>query len=278
MRRKVISAIILMLGMGIATSAARAETLTIVTEGAFRPWNFTEADGSLSGYEVDLAQDLCARIQATCTVVAQDFSASIPGLLARKFDIIMTAMLITPKREEAIAFSRPYGRTPQLFAVRKDGELTALGHTGELFSLDDEAASAAAIAELGKELAGKTVGVQGAASQSAFLAKYFGDKVTVREYKTTEEHNADLVAGRVDAVMAAMSNLSDFVTKEHPDELTFAGPRFVGGVLGKGVGAGFRKEDEKLRARYDEALQAAVADGTVARLSNKWFGFDMMMK
>lgn len=272
--RKILLAAILALNI----TAAKAETLTIVTEGAFKPWNFSEADGTLAGYEIDLAWDLCARMKATCTIVAQDFSASIPGLLAKKFDIIMTAMLITPKREEAIAFSRPYGRTPQLFAVRKDGDLTKLDHSGELFSLDDEAASSPAIAKLGEELAGKTIGVQGAASQSAFLTKYFGDKVTVREYKTTEEHNADLVAGRVDAVMAALSNLSDFVTKEHADELTFAGPRFVGGVLGKGVGAGFRKEDTALKAKFEEALAAAVADGTVAKLSVKWFGFDMLIK
>jgi len=88
---------------------ARAEgkqwtTIRIATEGAFRPWNFTEPDGRLNGFEIDLYKDLCARMKVTCEMSAQSFDGIIPALNAGKFDAIMAGMSATAKREEVIAF------------------------------------------------------------------------------------------------------------------------------------------------------------------------------
>ena len=94
--------------------------ITIATEGAFRPYNFTKPDGSLDGYEVDLYKDLCARMKVECTMVAQPFDSIIPALNAGKFDAIMAGLTATPKREETISFSVSYGLTPQTFATLKD--------------------------------------------------------------------------------------------------------------------------------------------------------------
>src|SRR5262245_21277693 len=94
-------------------------TITIATEGAYAPWNFTGPDGKPAGFESDLANDLCARMKVRCTIVLQDWEGLIPALNVGKFDVIMASMFITDKRLEVINFSRPYAIDPSIFAVSK---------------------------------------------------------------------------------------------------------------------------------------------------------------
>ena len=111
-------------------------SIKIATEGAYKPWNFTDASGKLIGFEVDLAEDLCKRMKAKCEIVAQAFDGMIPALNTGKYDAIMAGMNITDKRKEAIAFTEPYGRTPSAFAVLKSGPLTKLPEAGKVYSLN----------------------------------------------------------------------------------------------------------------------------------------------
>lgn len=250
--------------------------VTIATEGAFAPWNFTAADGSLDGFEVDLYQDICARMAVQCTLVAQNWDGIIPGLLAGKYDAIMAGMSATAKREEVIAFSQSYGSTGQSFGVMKDGPLADLPMQGELFSLVNNPEGAAqAVEALRPLLEGKVIGVQGSSIGAKFIEQSFGDIAEIREYKSTEQHDLDLKSGRVDVVMASPAYLMT-AEKSDPDSgMTMAGPRFQGGILGRGSAVGLRKEDTELKDMFDKALTAAKADGTMKKLSEKWFGFDV---
>ncbi len=260
---------------------ARAENkkwteVRIATEGAYKPYNFTNPDGSLDGFEIELAKLLCAHMKVTCTMGVQQFDGMIPALEAGKFDAIMAGMSATPKREEVIAFSTSYASTGQGFATEKGSPLEKLGKTGEVFSLDsDEAGAIKALDALRPELQGKIVGAQGSTIGSAFLDKYLKGVVEVREYKTTEQHDLDLIAGRVDLVMASMSYLTAAVAKPQNADMVIVGPRFQGGLLGRGSSVGLRKSDPELKAMFDDAIAAAKADGTIVRLSKKWFGFDV---
>lgn len=250
--------------------------ITIATEGAFAPWNFTNADGSLDGYEVDLYKDLCARMQVECTLVAQNWDGIIPGLLAGKYDAIMAGMSATAKREEVISFSQPYGSTGQTFGVLKDGPLADLPLKGELFNLASNPEGAdAAVEEIRPMLKGKTIGVQSSAISARFMQEKFGDDITIREYKATEQHDLDLLAGRIDAVMASPAYLMTTIEEPANAGMMMAGPRFQGGILGRGSSVGIRKDDDELRDMFNEALSAAKADGTTKELSEKWFGFDV---
>src|SRR3712207_6621745 len=80
---------IALLGSALAFSSAAAQqrTLKIATEGAYAPWNMTAAGGKLEGFEIDLANDLCARMKVTCEVVSQDWAGIIPALQAKKYEI-----------------------------------------------------------------------------------------------------------------------------------------------------------------------------------------------
>jgi octopine/nopaline transport system substrate-binding protein len=270
------------LGLAALAAQARAQAPTTVrfaTEGAFRPWNWTEPDGTLAGYEMELYKDLCARAKLECTMQAQAFDGMIPALNAGKFDAIMAGMSATPKREEVILFTISYGSTGQSFATLKSSPVTDLPEKGNLYSLaSEEAGAIAALEKLKPRLQGKIVGVQGSSIAAAFLDKYLKGVVEVREYKTTEQHDLDLLAGRVDLIMASMAYLSTAAARPGNEEMTIVGPRFQGGILGRGSSIGLRKSDTELKAKLDSAIRAAVADGTIKRLSDKYFGYDVTPK
>jgi len=261
--------------MHTALAEDAPKSITIATEGAYAPWNFTNADGKLDGLEIELANNLCERMKVKCTIIAQDWDGLIPSLKVGKFDVIMAGMFITPKRLETIDFTQPYAVDPGGFAVAKDSELGKLGISAEKFNLDDEAASKAEIEKLKPLLKGKVVGVQAATMMLDFVKKYFGDTVEIREYKTTEQHDLDLAAGRVDALFAQRTALAATLSKPEFADYTLAGPGFVGGLFGRGTGAGLRKEDTKLKEMLNAAIDGAIADGTIKRISEKWVKTDV---
>jgi octopine/nopaline transport system substrate-binding protein len=273
--------ILCFLTLAVASGAAHADDkkwthVTIATEGEFRPWNFTKADGTLDGYEIDLIKYLCAHMKVECTTVVQSFDGMIPALSAGKFDAIISGMSATPKREEVIAFSDSYGTTGQTFATLKSGDLAQLPLKGEVFSLaSNEAGAAGAIKKLVPMLQGKTIGVQGSSIGAAFLDKYLKGIATIQEYKTTEQHDLDLKAGRVDLIMASTAYLSTAAAKPGNEDMVLTGPRFQGGLLGRGSSVGLRKGDTELKVLFNDAIASAKADGTIKTLSDKWFGFDV---
>jgi len=264
-----------MLAMSGMAQAKDYSKITIATEGAYPPYNMHAPDGKLIGFEIDLGNNLCERMKITCTWVAQDFDSMIPALNAGKFDAVMDGMSITPAREKVIAFTQPYTQSPTTFLVEKDSPLAKMPDTGERVSLDDKAATDKAIAAITPALKGKTVGAQVATIQANFLKTYLANVVTIRTYKTTEEHDLDLSAGRIDAALASVSYFISTLAKPGGDKFTEVGPLFVGGLLGKGTGVGIRKADAELVDMFNKALSAAKEDGTLKALSLKWFKVDI---
>ncbi len=218
--------------VGLLAVTAQAEEkkrskITIATEGAFPPYNLTKPDGTLDGYEIELSKYLCEHMKVECTIVPQAFDGMIPALNAGKFDAIMAGMSATEKRKEVIDFSMSYGSTGQAFATLKGSDLEALPMKGELFSLaSNEAGARKAAEELKPLIEGKTIGVQSASIAARFIDEYLKDAVEVREYKTTEQHDLDLIAGRVDLVMASMGYLKTAVEKPANSDMVIVGPRF----------------------------------------------------
>ena len=158
-----------LLGTPAAPAGAQEPALRIATEGAYPPWNFTAPDGKLDGFEVDLAQDLCRRMQARCNIVQQDFDGMIPALHSGKFDAIMAGMSITEQRQQAIAFSRPYVALGNGIVVEKGTDLArALGSVQRLSLDDGSEATKQGIARIQAALKGKAVGVQGSTTHAAF--------------------------------------------------------------------------------------------------------------
>jgi len=263
-------------GLLVATNVAAQDwsTIRVASEGAYAPWNFTNAQGELDGFEIELMRDLCARMDAECELVAQAWDGMIPALLGGRYDAIMAGMSITEERREVIAFSRPYATTPAIFVAPVDSALAAADLPETRVDLAEVSAEEQAlIDELRGLVDGLTVGVQTATIHENFLRESMGD-ITIRTYDTQENLDLDLQAGRIDVALADQSGWQPLLEGEAGDDFTRVGPGFSGGVFGEGVGVGLRHEDEALKAKFDAAIQSALEDGTVSELAIKWFGFD----
>ncbi|MCC7045828.1 MAG: transporter substrate-binding domain-containing protein [Alphaproteobacteria bacterium] len=277
MLRRLLAATACVAALAVAGTAEAKDwsKIKIATEGAYAPWNFTNSAGKLEGFEVDLANDLCKRMKATCEIVAQDWDGIIPALQAGKYDAIIAGMSITAKRKEVINFSAPYASTPAALAVLKTSPLAKIP-VDKNYDLDKNKAEAEKqIATLKAALKGKALGAQVSTTHMNFLETYFKDVADVRSYKTTEQHDLDLTAGRIEGAYASIGYWKPMLGKPEGKDLVVVGPTFTGGVFGAGVGAGLRKADDDLRKLFDDAIAAAAADGTIKKLSVQWFGFDI---
>ncbi|MCP3461049.1 transporter substrate-binding domain-containing protein [Bradyrhizobium sp. CCGUVB23] len=248
----------------------------IVTEGGFLPWNYTKPDGTLAGFEIELANDLCRRMQVKCTITAQSFDSLIPALNAGKFDAIIDDVAITAKREEVIAFSRPYASLCYTFATSSDSDLASkLQADDRIIPLANEAAVASALEPLKTAFKDKTLGTLSAGTSVAFVEAYLKGVAQTRQYKTPEARDLDLVSGRVDVIVGSKDALLAASAQQGKDSMKIVGPCFQGGVVGKGAGIGLRKQDADLKAMFDKAIAEALEDGTIKKLSMPIFGMDV---
>lgn len=251
----------LFLSLGLIAATAPAalaqdlpDTLTIGTEGAYPPFNYLDSEGNPQGFEIDLANEMCNRLEIECNWILQDWDGIIPGLLAQKYDAIIASLYITDERKEKIAFSDKYYKVPARFVVPKNSD----------FEISPEG------------LAGKVVGTQRATSFERFMKDNMPN-VELRVYATMDEAYLDLPAGRVDAIMGDVVALSEgFLKKPGGDAFEFRGPEFTGAKwFGYGAGVGVRKEESHIADAFSKAIKELRADGTYQKFSEKWFGFDV---
>ena len=252
---------------------AYSDKIKIGTEGAYPPWNAKDASGNLIGFEVDLAKELCAIMKHECTIVEQDWDGMIPGLIMRKFDAIMAGMSITDERMKTINFSQGYADEVASLAVMKGSSLEGMD-TPESINLSK--GNNKVLKTLTAALAGKTVGVQTATIHQNFLESGDVGKINIRTYKTQDEVNLDLAAGRIDVALAAAVAFTDYAEKSGKP-VVLVGPTFAGGAFGNGVGVGIRKDDTALLKDFNKAIKKASKSGKISELAIKWFGFDASM-
>ena len=264
--------------------SANADKIRIGTEGAYPPWNSKDASGALIGFEVELANELCAIMKHECTIVEQDWDGMIPALVMRKFDAIMAGMSITDERMKTINFSQGYADEVASLAVMKGSNLEGMD-TPEGINLSLGGSDVKkALKTLTGALSGKTVCVQTATIHQNFLESGDVGKIDIRTYKTQDEVNLDLSAGRCDAALAAAVAFTDYAEKSG-DAVVLVGPTFSGGAFGNGVGVGIRKggsdtigkRDAKLLKDFNKAINTARKKGIISKLAVKWFGFDASM-
>lgn len=252
------------------------KSVTIALEGGYAPWNLTLPGGKLGGFEPELVANLCERIKLQCNLVAQDFDGMIPGLQAGKFDVLMDAISITPEREKILALSRPYASTPATFAVTDVKVLPKATPTAGIVKLSgDPKTDQPTVDALRKQLKGKTIGIQSGTVYTKFINDSFKDIASIRVYKTSPERDLDLANGRIDASFDDVTYYAATIDKKEAASVTMAGPKIGGPIWGPGEGLAFRKQDLDLKAKFDTAIGAALADGTVKKLSEKWFKTDV---
>jgi octopine/nopaline transport system substrate-binding protein len=278
MMKKSFLTLITFLLMTISVSyAGDWSKIKIGTEGAYPPWNGTNAAGELEGAEIDLALDLCARMNAECELVAQDWDGIIPALQNGKYDAIIAGMSITVERMEVINFSQGYANEPASFSVLKSSKLAALKSGGKVNMDALNSASTALLESLKSTLKGSVVGVQGSTTHENFVKQVLGDSVTMKSYDTQENLELDLSVGRIDAALSDQGSMEKFMESDKGKNIAFIGPGLGGGSFGGGVGVGLRKADTDLLKMFNKAIDEARADGSLAKHFSKWFGKDISM-
>jgi len=269
----------------LLSTSVLADKIKIGTEGAYPPWNAKDESGKLIGFEIELANFLCIYMKHECTIVEQDWDGMIPALVMRKFDAIMAGMSITDERMKTINFSQGYADEVASLAVMKGSSLEGMDTPKAINLSTGGSAVNNTLETLTAALTGKTIGVQTATIHQNFLESGDVGKVNIRTYKTQDEVNLDLAAGRIDAALAAAVAFTDYAEKSGKD-VVLVGPTFAGGAFGNGVGVGIRKgdsssaqgkKDAKLLKDFNKAIDTARKQGKISELAIKWFGFDASM-
>jgi len=262
----------------ISTGQALAKdwkTVNVGVEGAFPPFNATTSTGELQGLDLDVIKEVCKRAKLECNIIAQDWDSQIPSLVAGKFDVVLT-MGPNDERRKVIDFSNPYVITPNTFLVAADGPLAKLPHTGESLSTDTEQGKKA-VADLKEALKNVTLGASLSTSQLKFVEQNFGDVAQIKSYKSSEQVQLDLEAGRLDGQFDNVVFAKDRADTSN-GALTISGPLLVGGIQATSVCLGIRKEEPELKGILNKALGEMAADGTLSEISKKWFKADLAPK
>ncbi|MEI7375079.1 lysine/arginine/ornithine ABC transporter substrate-binding protein ArgT [Dickeya chrysanthemi] len=250
---------LLPLALVLAAGSAFAEVpknIKIGTDPTYAPFESKDASGQLVGFDIDLAKELCKRIQANCTFVESDFDALIPSLKAKKIDAIISSLSITEKRQQEIAF------TDKLYAANS----RLIAKQGSPIQPTLEA------------LKGKRVGVLQASTQEAYANQYWQPKgVDVVAYQNQDLIYADLASGRIDtAFQDEVAGSEGFLKQAAGKDYAFAGPAVKDDKLfGVGTGMGLRKNETELKAALDKAFAAMRQDGTYDKLAKKYFDFNV---
>tara|TARA_B100000686_G_C16799800_1_gene985122 strand:+ start:681 stop:1478 length:798 start_codon:yes stop_codon:yes gene_type:complete len=260
------------------TSIANAKKIRIGTEGAYPPWNNLNSAGELEGAEIDFGKEACERMQVECEWVTQDWDGIIPALLNGKYDIIIAGMSITEERKQKVNFTDGYMTDGARFATLSDSGLANLtiGDTTKVNLTDPSGKEKAAVGQLIAAFDGKTVCVQSSTIHQNFVDQYMSN-VTMKLYQTVDDHNLDLAAGRCDAILADVGSIIDFMESDGGVNVSFTGPTFSGGVFGEGVGGAVRKEDTDILDMWNKVIADMSADGTTAKITEKWFGRDISL-
>ncbi|UAW98626.1 ABC transporter substrate-binding protein [Halopseudomonas nanhaiensis] len=229
--------------------AMAEETLRIGTEGAYPPFNLIDKSGEVVGFDIDIANALCEKMEVKCTVVTSDWDGIIPALNTRRFDFLVASMSITDERKQAVDFTDPYYTNKLQFVAPKKSD----------FKVDEES------------LKGKTIGAQRATIAGQWLEDNLGDVVDVRLYDTQENAYLDMNSGRIDGVLADNFVQYEWLQSESGSDFEFKGePVFDNDKIGIAV-----RKGDPLRERLNEALAEIIEDGTYEEINAKYFPFSI---
>jgi arginine/ornithine transport system substrate-binding protein len=244
-----------LLSLAVAATSAQArddDQIRIGVDVPYEPMEFRTPDGELTGFDIDLGNAMCAEMKVECEWIVQGWDGIIPGLMARKYDAIMSSMTINDRRREQVLFSEPYFTPPSAWFAPSSSELS--GATEE--SLD-----------------GMTIGVQRGTLQDNYVTDMYGNVADVNRYSTADDMVLDMEAERLDIVFldypVGQSTLLESDNRDY---------KVIGEMLtepkqyfGDGFGLAFRKRDQDLADQFNQALEALRDSGTYDEIKARYF-------
>ncbi|HHQ6056546.1 arginine ABC transporter substrate-binding protein [Morganella morganii] len=243
MKKLVIAALIG--AFAFSAAAAEKEKIRFATEASYAPFETVNEKNEIVGFDVDLAQAMCAKIDAECTFTNQAFDSLIPSLKYKRFDALMAGIDITPERQKQVDFTNTY----------YDNSAVFVAVAGKFDSIDS--------------LKGKQIGIQNGTTHQKYLMEQFKDMKIV-PYESYQNAVLDLKGGRIDAVFGDTAVINEWLKSN--DNLKTVGERVTDPeYFGTGLAIAVRKGNSELKDKLNKALGEVKADGTYDTLYKKWF-------
>ncbi len=225
-----------------------AKQLILGLDDSYPPMGFRDESGEIVGFDIDVAEEVCDRLGITLVKQPIDWDKKEEELNSGAIDCIWNGMSVTPERAEAMTLSEPYLKNTLIFVVTERSDAKGL-----------------------RDLVGKTIGVQsGSTAVDALKSSSINGDVRVAEYKDNTQLVKELSEGKVDAILIDSIAAYYFI---------FSGEdRFY--VLSDSISEeecaiGFRKGDLSLHDKIQQIISEMKADGSLGRISTKWFGTDI---
>lgn len=222
--------------------------MVVGLDDSFPPMGFRQADGKLTGFDIDAAEELAKRLGIKIEWQPTAWDGVIHSLNSKKFDCIWNGMTITEERAKQVAFTKPYIMDGQIAIVNfKEKRFKSIG-----------------------DLKNYKAGTQKGSSGMEAVKKLKNQPSELKEYEDYPKALLDLEAGRIDVVVVDNVTGRDMIAKR-PGKF-----KLLPGMISKEpFGIAFRKDDQELRAKVQLTIDKMVKDGAMAKISRKWFGDDI---
>jgi arginine/ornithine transport system substrate-binding protein len=239
-------------------AAAQGKDLKVAIDPTYEPFTFKTADGKPTGFDVDIANALCEQIKRKCVFVEQVWDSMIPGLQAKKYDVIISSMSITADRLKAIDFTDKYYNTPSRVVLKKD-----VKYTGPA------------------SIKGKKLGVlKGSTQEKYAMGELKPAGVEIVAYEAQDQVYLDIKSGRLDGTVADFVEATGgFLSKPEGKDYALAGPElYIEKYFGIGAGIGLRKGEAALKGELNGAIKTIRGNGVYKKINDKYFKFDVYGK
>ena len=240
-----------------AAPAASNSKIVVGLDDEYPPMGFRDEKNEITGFDVDLAKEAAKRLGREVEFKAIDWSSKEAELKSGRIDVLWNGLDITPERQENMLFSNPYMDNRQVVFVR---------HSDEQSSIMSEA-----------DLAGLNVGTQSASTAEEYINSNEQLKNSLGDFKTYGDFPTafmDLENGRLDAIVCD-EIVGRYSMSKNPGK--FDALEVVIGPVSQ-FGIAFRKDDTALRNEIQRVFDEMVTDGTAAKISETWFGADLIKK
>ena len=231
--------------MAVLCTPAAAKTLTVATDTNFPPFEFKDASGKHTGFDVELWDAIARQLGMDYKLQPMDFNGIIPGLQTGQLDAGIAGMTIKPERAEVIDFSDPYYNAGLLIMVKADNT--------DVNGIED--------------LKGKVVSTKLGTTSEDFVKKN-ANAEEVKLFPNNDAMILELMSGGADAVVFDSPLLANFMRSDAgKGKVKVVGPLY----MGQSYGIGFPK-GSPLTAKVNEALKKLRESGAYDALYMKWFG------
>jgi arginine/ornithine transport system substrate-binding protein len=236
-----------------AEPASQWPELRVAVDATYKPFTYKTESGELAGFDVDVARALCDELSSECVFVEQAWDGMIPGLQAKKYDVIISSMSITDERKQVVDFTGKYYSTPSCVVVKS------------ALNLGADAAN----------FEGKKLGVLKASTQEKYaIGELQPAGATIVPYDAQDQVYLDIKSGRLDGTVADVVEVNGgFLSTPDGKDYACSGGRipveFEAKYFGIGMGVALRKEDPLLRDALDAAINTIRDNGKWKELADK---------